>query len=540
VTVVRVISSPIPRLADAFTRRVLLLSLLPLFLLTSACTTGPTYYPSSTRTPIDRRLVECPENFQLQEVMTGLTSPTAICFDDAGNMFVAEGGLDGRDPRIFYIRKSDDARVDIYPVGTRIPIPLVSSVGYHIYGPIGGMAAYHGKLFVSHRDYNDMGAITAFDYNGNHQTIIANLPAQGDFGVTDVAIPTSSPDPRLYFGVGAATNSGVVGLDNWEAGWARDHPQACDIPYVPLFLLGFRFDVPNPQASLFSPGTLVTVPFQPLGISDIEQVPAADFPLQKPTGAVMSVALDGGDERVEAHGLRDPVGLSLDDYGNIYVTNRGMELRGTRPIDNDPDALYRWTFPGTWFGFPDYSSTFDPIYLPKYQPPPWMVLPTGYPDVRFVVDHETSKLQPPPAQDLLSQFPWQSGVSKMAWIPESGPFHIPRYEGQLLVALWGDSAPFSTSGRPIPNPLPGYRVVLVDPNQHGKVSDFVFNTQAGPASKVPGSTSHALERPIDVKFSPDGNLYILDFGQADFKHSQLTTPNATGKIYELIPTPTQQ
>lgn len=501
-------------------------------LLAAGCTTSPYYWRPAARTVIDRRIVEYPEDFQLKLVMTGLTSPTGICFDELGNLFVAEGGADGRDPRIFYIRKSDGTLNYIYPIGTRFPLV---DLGFHIYGQIGGIAAYHGKLYVSHRDYHDMGVITEFDYSGNHRTIIGNLPAQGDFGVTDVVVPPASAEPRLYFGVGSATNSGVVGLDNWEEGWARDYPNACDVPFLPLNLLGFRFDVPNPQASLFSPSSLVTVPFEPLGISDVEQVPGADFPLQKPTGAVMSVALDGGDERVEAWGLRDPVGLSLDDYGNIYVTNRGMELRGTRPIDNDPDALYYWTFPGTWFGFPDYSSVLEPIYLPKYQPPSWMVLPTGYPDVRFVIDHETSKLSAPPAQDLFAQFPWQSGVSKMAWIPKTGPFHIPKYEGQLLVALWGDSFPFSTSGRPMPNPLPGYRVVRVDPGQHGKVTDFIFNTDGAPASKSSGGHGQAIERPIDVKFGPDGNLYILDFGEAEFKHGQMQTPSGTGKIYILEP-----
>jgi hypothetical protein len=381
-----------------------------------------------------------------------------------------------------------------------------------------------------------MGVITAFTYSGDHKTIVANLPTQGDFGVTDLAIPPPPAEPRLYFGVGATTNSGVVGLDNWDEGWVRNHREACDLAYQTLNLFGFRFDVPNPEASLFSPNTLVTVPYAPLGTSDVTEIPAVQFPVQKPTGAIFSVAMDGGDLKVEAWGVRDPEGILLDDLGAIYLTDRGMELRGTRPIDKDPDALFQLTpFRGSWLGWPDYSRSLEPIYLPQYQPPAWMVLPTGYRNVRFVIDHENSKLSAPEHDLLKANFPWQSGASKMAFFPHSGPFHTPKFEGQVLVALWGDRAPFSTSGRPIPAPLPGYRVVRVDLSSRNQVTDFVYNTEGGPASKLTQGRDEGMERPIDVKFGPDGNLYILDFGRASFKHGHLKAASGTGKIFILSP-----
>jgi hypothetical protein len=500
-------------------------------LLASGCAMRPTVLPPSMRAAIDRRITEYPDGFELKPFMTGLNCPMGLCWDDSGNMIVAEGGFDGRDPRIICV-KPDGSISNVYPVGTRIPIV---QPGFRIYGPIGGIVACRGKIYVSHRDANDMGVITAFDYNGGHRTVVANLPAQGDFGVTDLAIPAPPADPRLYFGVGAATNSAVVGLDNWEEGWLRWHRKACDVPYQAVSLLGFRFDAVNPEASLFSPGSLVTVPFEPFGTSDVEEIPAADFPLQKPSASIMSVALEGGDLRVEAWGVRDPVGLVLDEYQTIYITDRGMELRGTRPIDNDPDALYGIISPGTYLGWPDYSTILEPISLAKYQPPRWMVIPSGYPNIRPLIDHEASNLKPPSPRDLLkAQFPWQSGVGKMAFIPKSGPFHTSRFEGQLLVAMWGDRAPFSSSGRPIASPLPGYRVVRVDKDT-GRVMDFIYNTQGGPASQLSEGSNVGLERPIDVKFGPDGNLYILDFGQAVYKHGELQTETGTGKIFVLAP-----
>lgn len=487
---------------------------------------------------IDRRVVEYPNGFELKLFMTNLTCPTAFCIDENGNKIIAEGGIDGRDPHIRIVH-SDGSITSVYPIETRIPIV---KPGFRIYGPVGGIVAYKGLIYVSHRDANDMGVITAFTYYGDHKTIVADLPAQGDFGVTELAIPPLPVEPRLYFGVGAATNSGVVGLDNWEEGWVRQHREACDLAYQTLALLGFRFDVINPEASLFAPNSLVTVPYAPLGTSDVTQIPAAQFPLQKPSGAIFSVALDGGDLKVEAWGVRDPEGLALNDFGSIYVTDRGMELRGTRPVDNDPDALYQLSgLRGEWLGYPDYSRNLLPIYLPQFQPPTWMTLPTGYPNVRFVIDHEASNLTAPERHLLVATFPWQSGAGKMTFFPRTGPFHTPRFEGQMLVALWGDRFPFSTSGRPMPAPLPGYRIDRVDlsgRNGQGQVDPFIFNTEGGPSSQLSDSSPDALERPVDLKFGPDGNLYILDFGRATFKHGQLKADDGTGKIYVLAPAPT--
>jgi len=43
-----------------------------------------------------------------------------------------------------------------------------------------------------------------------------------------------------------------------------------------------------------------------------------------------------------------------------------------------------------------------------------------------------------------------------------------------------------------------------------------------------------LERPIDVKFGPDGSLYILDFGQMEMKNGKPEVKRGTGKIFKLV------
>src|SRR5205814_9447370 len=125
-------------------------------------------------------------------------------------------------PRIWG-RRIDGTTFMVYPMGRKVPFVNIFRQGFVLDGPIGGMCAREGKIFVTHRDASGRGVITAFGYDGSHTTIVSDLPAQGDFGVTDIAVHPSNG--RLFFGVGTATNSGVVGLDNI---WVKKHPDVCD------------------------------------------------------------------------------------------------------------------------------------------------------------------------------------------------------------------------------------------------------------------------------------------------------------------------
>jgi hypothetical protein len=53
--------------------------------------------------------------------------------------------------------------------------------------------------------------------------------------------PVVGADGWVYFGVGTATNSGVVGPDNADFGWLKRFPQLCDIPSVDITLTGQNF-----------------------------------------------------------------------------------------------------------------------------------------------------------------------------------------------------------------------------------------------------------------------------------------------------------
>jgi glucose/arabinose dehydrogenase len=397
------------------------------------------------------------------------------------------------------------------------------------------MVAHGGKIYVSHHDRNGLGVITALGYDGSQTTIIAGLPAQGDHGVTDLVF--SPLDGRLWFGVGTATNSGVVGVDNWNEGWLKRYPNVHDrvyspaTPPTPYKLRGYRFDSKNPWAGLFGGADIArTGPFQPFGVSDQSRIEPSD----KPNGAIYSVAADGGDMRVEAFGIRNPRGLAFSGAQRLYFTNSGMQLRGTRPVKDDPDCLLGFGR-GVWYGWPDFCTDGTPVGASDHQPPIELLARSGYTDLSPLVDAEASGLPlntGASVEGLVGgKFLPLSGAAKLDFAPSSGPFA--EFFHSAIVALEGDQAPFATSGvKNFKGPV-GHKVVIVDLSTK-TAKDFIRNTAEQPASMQPFGTV-ALERPVDVKFGPDGALYILDFGRMENKNGIPRLFPNTGRIFKLLP-----
>lgn len=506
-----------------------------LLMLMGGCIGNPSLLPEASRREIDRRVVEYPSGYQLSVAAENLTAPSAIAFDADGSLLVAESGA-GRTagPRIYGWRETGEF-FQVYPRRGPIPLLNIGRRSLDFRGPIGGMVVSQGKVYVSHRDSGGMGVITAFDQvDGSATTVVADLPARGDYGVTDLAV---HPNGRLYFGVGAATNSGVVGLDNWAAGWVRKYPEFADKSAVDLYLLGRRFDTKNPNYGLFGGNDLaVTAPYQPFGKSDQTRIPSADN--GKPNSAIYSISPGGGDLRVEAIGLRMPRGLAFNEFGNLFATNNGMELRGTRPVKDDPDTLVRVILSGgvpVWYGFPDFSTDGRPISSPEFQPARELIHRYGYPDLGEIVDHGRSgldKVRADPGTVNRGVFTPLSGAAKMGVVPASGQFRD--FHGSVIVALSGDRAPFATSGLPL-NTVPGRQVVRVDLDNR-RVGNFVYNTQERPASRL-GRGVVALERPVDVKFGPDGAMYILDFGRMEMRGGTEKITPRSGRIFRLTAAP---
>ena len=492
------------------------------------CTYTPAFVEPAARKPIDRRLVDYPGGVVLEEVVKNLTGPIDCDIDEKGNVIVAESGADGRDPRIIAYRP-DGTQFNIYPVNRTIVFPFdVIKVGFRIYGKVGGIAVANGKVYVTHRDEGGMGVVTAFDYDGNHSTVVANLPARGDNGMSDIVVRRD----RLWFGVGSATNSGVVGMDNWH--WVKQYPDFADRSYVDLKLNGYHFKSKNPDAGLFgAPEIAVTAPFQPFNVSSQTRIRANEFP----TGAIYSVDANGGDLRVEAHGLRAPRGLALNAWQSLYMTVGGMELRGTRPIKDDPDAMLKVT-QSTWYGFPDFSTDLVPITDQRFQLTGDMrplLIKSGYDEISFLIDREASNrgqglIEPARGTLLTATFPSLSGAERFDFVPDQGPLR--EWAGQAIVPLSGDRHPFATSGRKLVDRV-GFKIVRVDTSgAEVAVVDFLRNAKDKPASLL-GNGQGLLERPVAVKFAPDGSLYIVDFGQLDVKDGREKVRPNTGRVLRL-------
>jgi glucose/arabinose dehydrogenase len=235
---------------------------------------------------------------------------------------------------------------------------------------------------------------------------------------------------------------------------------------------------------------------------------------------------------VEAHGVRYPAGLGFSEPGVLYMTNQGMKLRGTRPVKDDPDVMLRVVH-GQWYGWPDFSANLLPIREGRFQPPVEMIVKSGYRDLSFLIDHESSGLAAPnPNSNLLmAEFRPLSGAAKFDFAPASGPFSRLRQAGNVAIAaLMGDRAPFDSGNLKLAGPT-GYKVVQVNVDDR-QVRDFIRNTREGPASRY--SEGPGLERPIDVKFGPDGAMYVLDFGQMEMKKGRERVKGETGRVFKLV------
>jgi len=209
-------------------------------------------------------------------------------------------------------------------------------------------------------------------------------------------------------------------------------------------------------------------------------------------------------------------------------------------LKDDPDALVRVLLSGgvpVWYGFPDYSTDGRPISNPEFQPPVEMITRFGYPDVAALIDHERSgldKVRADPQSVNRGTFPPLSGAAKMDVVPASGEFKD--YHGSVIVAQFGDRAPFATSNQKL-TMIPGRKLVRVNIDAR-QVTDFVVNTQGKPASRLDRGTV-ALERPIDVKFGPDGAMYVLDFGFMKMRGGKEKIASRGGKIFRLSAPPAE-
>ena len=409
-----------------------------------------------------------PEGYAAEVVATGFNAPVHCCFDDRGFCYVSEAGhkVDSK-PRILKV----DVRTGQYETFYELPAERWIKTG-----ALTGACWHNGYLYFANTD-----TLSRIGPDRRVEDIVSDLPGRGDHQTN---YPVVGPDGKIYFGQGSATNTGVVGADNFAYEWLPKFPDAHDVPAQDIRLVGRNYAYKNVLGDITQ--TVRTGAYVPFGTETYPgQVIKGSV---KCTGAVLRCNSDGNDLEVVAWGLRNPYGVAFHPDGRLFATEHGMDDRSKRYIVGDPDDFYAIT-PGAWYGWPDFASGI------RLEDPHWGTGGQGREPV--LAEHP----DPHPPKPFVS-FPQHAAANGVDFCRDESF----GFAGDAFVACFGDLAPITTARLTTPA---GFKVVRIDLRTR-QVVDFAVNTIAGPASKLP----HAgFERPSHCQFGPDGALYVVDWGE---------------------------
>ena len=332
----------------------------------------------------------------------------------------------------------------------------------------------------------------------------------------------------IYWSQGSTTNSGVVGLDN---GGGQNQS---DIPCQDITLSKNLFD---------SGGGQLTSGYSPFNMPNPGGTIKAFF--NSFTGQVRQGVCDGAILRsqlndpthaIEAFswGYRNPYAIRFppDDHpltGGILAGMDGADERGARPSNNAPDELHLGRqnpdgspdyhgWPDRYGGLPTSQAVYNPIGGPSDD-----VCPPPFSQATCLANLQAANAIPigdvlafPPQQITgpLANEGADSSYTGIDFVPDAFVLD-PVRPGAALYSLEGDfgfSAPNATS----PAPEIGHEVKLINFNQVPgsplalRVQNFARNNTGDQAVIV--DNTNAFNRPLNVRFGPDGCAYVPDYG----------------------------
>jgi glucose/arabinose dehydrogenase len=336
--------------------------------------------------------------------------------------------------------------------------------------------------------------------DGTLEDVITELPGRGDHQAN---YPVVGPDGKIYFGVGSATNAGVVSADNFAYEWLPRFPEFHDVPAQDVTLVGRNYEFRNVLGNLAE--NVRSGAYVPFGT---ETTPAQVISGNvKCTGSILRCNPDGSNLEVVAWGLRNPYGIAFHPDGRLFATEHDMDERGARYIVGDNEDFYEIQH-GAWYGWPDFASGI------RLDDPAWGEGGQGREPVLAV--HP----DPNPPKPFLTFAP-HGGANGVDFSrdPAFG------FVGDAFVALFGNLAPVTTPR--LAGPV-GFKVVRVDMARR-QVVDFAVSKVA---SKLPHD---GFERPSHCAFGPDGALYVVDWGQIQIapERGGLRMPLGTGALWRI-------
>jgi len=468
-------------------------------------------------------VIQVPQGFKVEKMVSGLTFATSMTWDDKGNMYVLEaGGAFLPEPAPSRILRVNGSRTT----------EVVNLSDKGIVDSVVGLTWHNGAFYITHRAADFTGAVSRVTLNGQVTTILTGImDSASEHQVNDIQM---GPDGMMYVASGPTGNSGVVGKDIGP--FLEMKPTLHTSTCRDIVLTGQNFEGPDIRTKENMDDKALTGAFVPFGTVT---TPGQTIKgTNKCGGSILYFDPSNAEATVKpyAWGFRNIIGFAWNRNGDMYAAVNGYDVRGLRPVFDEYDATYK-IMKDTWYGFPDFSANLDPVTDPKFSPPDALKAPVvvnGQPQGKtlgFLIDHAKSGLTAPDKSLVYGLHPGDSSPSMLAIAPSSWG----DMAGSVFVAEWGDLAPATNPLLAAPT---GYRVVRINPDSK-MAEPFASNPQMMAAS-AQGAKGLGFERPFDIEFGSDGAMYISDYGEAKVNVEKLKAemppyefPPATGAIWKI-------
>ncbi len=495
---------------------------------------------SEVSQPVQRNVnasdIVVPEGYKIEAIEKGLTYPVDITFDEDGNYYIAEAGghtygtKPARAPEARILMGGPNKKLQVF-FDQVVPMTEIKEEASSedmeegLIPPVTGVTFYKGNLYISHRSRYSV----LKPENREFETIINGLPSWGEF----LNAKPIFKDDKMYWFLSTQGNSGVIEEHFVMVIDEFNKPEAREIPGEDVTLTGQNFWVPTSKIKLTEADSVRTGAYSALGDTTTagQVIPGEKIA----NGAFYESNLDGSEIKRIAWGLRSSFGYRFSPDGRLITTMNSANPMPPRGLFFDWETIYE-VVEGEWYGWPDFYSGI-PITDDRFRgkKEKW----------EFVLTPETHKKllkgKDKPRQPLVRISPH---AATQGMVFGRGNLNIP--ENDILVAEFGSIVPEfkgekfhphrppgmppeSEAPEDVQYNWPGFKVQQVNLSS-GEATDFIYNKSGLPASADKGG---GLERPIQLEWDKDGNLYIVDFGVVEFDDTGMNAHPFTGVIWKI-------